>query len=151
MTDNEAMEHALVEAELSRDRGEVPVGAVAIHDSRIIARAHNSPISHCDPTAHAEILLLRHAASYLGAYRLPGLTVYVTLEPCLMCFGALLHARVYRLVYGADDPKVGFSRAYSLVRDEGFFNHEIAIDSGVLADRSVELLRTFFRERRPGG
>jgi tRNA(adenine34) deaminase len=151
MTDIDAMELALEEAERARDGGEVPVGAVAVHDGKIIARAHNSPISHCDPTAHAEILLLREAASYMGAYRMPGLTVYVTLEPCLMCFGALLHARVERLVYGADDPKVGFSRAYSLVRDEGFFNHEIVIESGVLSNRSAGLLRSFFRLRRQGG
>lgn len=110
------IELALQEATRAAEAGEVPIGALAVFQGEIIAACSNSPISSCDPTAHAEINALRAAAKSLGAYRTPGLELYVTLEPCLMCFGAMLHARVSKLVFGASDPKVGFSKAYSWLK-----------------------------------
>ena len=142
------MRRALELAKQGAKAGEVPVGAVAVLEGSIIAESHNSPITHVDPTAHAEILALRTAAEKVGAYRLPGLELFVTLEPCLMCFGALLHARISRLVYAASDPKVGFSRTFGALSPEARFNHTIEIVSGVLAEKSSKLLREFFREKR---
>ena len=148
MTDEDKMMLAIEQARLSASEGEIPVGAVALHEGRVLAVAHNSPITLCDPTAHAEILALRRAASEFGAYRLEGVELVVTLEPCLMCFGAMLHARIARLVYGAPDPKVGFSDTYGHHMQDAVFNHTIEIVGGVLAEQCSVLLKDFFRERR---
>lgn len=148
MTKEDYLKLALEEAGKAKALGEVPIGAVAVFQNSLIASAHNSPISSCDPSAHAEINVLRKAAKYLGAYRTPGLEIYVTLEPCLMCFGAMLHARVSSLTFGASDPKVGFSRAYSLVAEDGFFNHKIEVISGVLEEECSLMLKNFFRNKR---
>lgn len=146
--DEELMRLALQEAARGREEGEVPVGAVAVFGGLVIGAAHNSPLGRCDPTAHAEILALRAAAAHLGVYRLDNVDLYVTLEPCLMCFGGMLHARVRRLVYGAADPKVGFGGIYSQHLEAAQFNHRIEVTSGVLADECAALLRDFFRGRR---
>ncbi len=148
MNPEELMRIALERAQEGARDGEVPVGAVAVHQGSIIAAAHNSPIGRCDPTAHAEILALRAAAAHLGAYRLQGLEIVVTLEPCLMCFGAMLHARVSRLVYGAPDPKVGFTRLYPGLLHSARLNHAIEIVDGVLAEECAALLRDFFQQKR---
>ncbi|HUX06033.1 MAG TPA: tRNA adenosine(34) deaminase TadA [Acidobacteriota bacterium] len=142
------MRLALEQADLARQKGEVPIGAVASMGGKVIAAKHNSSISRTDPTAHAEILVLRSAARKLGVYRLEGLEIYVTLEPCLMCFGAMLHARVARLVYGADDPKVGMSRILQSHLQEAHFNHRIEIIRGILAEECSALLHGFFQDRR---
>ncbi|UCF68602.1 MAG: CYTH domain-containing protein [Acidobacteriota bacterium] len=148
--DRRFMELALAEARAAAERdGEVPVGAVLVRERDILARGRNEPLGERDPTAHAEIRALRRAARELGAARLPGTTLYVTLEPCLMCFGALIHARVERLVFAASDPKVGASRLLAMV-PVGFYglNHRIAVEGGLLATESAALLREFFRQRR---
>jgi tRNA(adenine34) deaminase len=139
---------ALAEAESAALRGEVPVGAVLVDGSGIIGAAGNSPISQCDPTAHAEILALRVAAMLRHNYRLPDATLYVTLEPCLMCMGALLHARVKRLVYGATDPKGGAAHSLYTVGDDPRLNHRIEVVGGVLAEECALLVKDFFRRRR---
>ena len=148
MSDIEVMHLALREANRGLQKGEVPVGAVAVLEGKVIAAAHNAPRNLCDPTAHAEILVLREAASAVGAYRIEGLELFVTLEPCLMCFGAMIHARIARLVYGAADPKVGFSRIFEQHLQEAHFNHRIEILDGVLQDECAALLKSFFRLRR---
>ncbi len=142
--DVEFMKVALLQAERARDAGEVPIGAVVIKDGEILGVGANSPISHCDPTAHAEVLALRQAALRLENYRLPGCTVYVTVEPCLMCLGALLHARISRLVFGCREPKTG-----ALYR-AGAFDPvaSMEVTEGVCAAESVELLQAFFKARR---
>jgi tRNA(adenine34) deaminase len=142
------MGRALVQARAAALRGEVPVGAVLVGAEGMLAEAGNGPIGRQDPTAHAEILVLRAGASTRGNYRLSGTTLYVTLEPCLMCMGALLHARVDRLVYGAVDPKSGAADSlYSIGRDCRL-NHSLTVSGGVLAAECAELLRTFFQNRR---
>jgi len=129
--------------------GEVPVGAIVVLDGKIIGRGRNAPITTSDPTAHAEIAALRDAAARLDNYRLVGADVYSTMEPCLMCLGAMLHARISRLVYGATDPKVGGTSHLEKLRTVGAnFNHDFEIRGGVLDDEAAELLRDFFRERR---
>jgi tRNA(adenine34) deaminase len=139
---------ALEEAKKGGDEGEVPVGAVLVFEGRAVARGHNRPIGMSDPTGHAEILTLRAAAAAIGNYRLPGGTLYATLEPCVMCAGALIQARLGRLVYGADDPKNGGVRSlYSILSDERL-NHRVEVRGGVLAEECGELLRCFFQERR---
>jgi tRNA(adenine34) deaminase len=148
MSDEQMMRLALEQALLAQGAGEVPIGAVALHAGKIIASAYNSPRSTLDPSAHAEILELRAAAAALGAYRLEGLELYVTLEPCLMCFGAMLHARIARLVFGAHDPKVGFSKIYEQHLQDARFNHKIGIVGGVLESECSAVLRGFFKERR---
>ena len=140
------MERALREARRAERAGEVPIGAVATLGGEIVARAHNRTLSGTDPTAHAEVTLLRRAARKLGNHRLAGLEVYVTLEPCMMCVGALIQARIGRLVFGAPDPKVGATR---LLRRKGL-NHRFPVRGRVLADEAAELLRAFFAARRPG-
>lgn len=148
-TDRSWMEVALAEARRAADVGEVPVGAVVVLAGAEIARAHNAPIALCDPTAHAEVLALRRAATARGEYRLPGATLYATVEPCPMCFGAALLARVDRLVYGARDPKAGaLGSVVDLAAAPGF-NHRIEISGELCADESAEILREFFRARRP--
>ena len=142
------MEAALEEARRGRASGEVPIGAVLVVDGRLVSRAFNQPIAAVDPTAHAEILVLREAARLLGNYRLTEATVYVTLEPCLMCVGALAHARVCELVYGAPEPKTG--ALVSAVRGLELpgVNHRFTITSGVLEEPCRHLIQEFFRERR---
>jgi tRNA(adenine34) deaminase len=139
---------ALAEAERASLRGEVPVGAVLIDGSGIIGTGGNSPIGQCDPTAHAEILALRAAATLRHNYRLPDATLYVTLEPCLMCMGALLHARVKRLVYGAADPKGGAAHSLYSIGNDPRLNHRIEVVGGILAEECALLLKDFFRRRR---
>jgi tRNA(adenine34) deaminase len=141
------MRRALEEARQARDAGEVPIGAVVVNDGVVVATGRNRPIGTRDPTAHAEVEALRAAARTLGNYRLPGTTLYVTLEPCLMCVGAIVHARVETVVYAAPDPKAGAVRS---VLDAGSLslNHRFAAVEGVLAEESRALLQAFFRERR---
>ena len=150
MTDEEWMAEALDAADAAGRQGEVPVGAVAVLGDELIARAGNRPVAVHDPTAHAEILALRAAAERLGNYRLPGLTLYVTLEPCPMCVGAMIHARVARLVFGAADPKSGAVQSVWRLAEDARHNHKMAISGGILAEECGELLRRFFREKRTG-
>ncbi|MGA2900005.1 MAG: tRNA adenosine(34) deaminase TadA [Candidatus Acidiferrales bacterium] len=147
-SDREFMAAALAEAHQAAERAEVPVGAVLVFDDRIIARAGNRTIADCDPTAHAEIVALRAAAKMLKNYRLPGATLYVTIEPCAMCCGAMIQARIARLVYGADDTKGGAVRSCFSVLDHPQLNHRVEVTSGVLADESAAALKTFFSARR---
>jgi tRNA(adenine34) deaminase len=142
------MQAALDEARLASDRGEVPVGAVIVHDGRIIARAGNRTITDCDPTAHAEIVALRAAASEIKNYRLLDATLYVTIEPCSMCAGAIIQARIARLVYGADDAKGGAVRSCFSILDHPQLNHRVEVASGVLADECANLLKEFFAAKR---
>jgi tRNA(adenine34) deaminase len=146
--DERFMNMALEEARRAGEEGEVPVGAVLISAGQVIARSHNRPIALSDPTAHAEILALREGAARVGNYRLADSTIYVTVEPCTMCAGALLQARVRRLVFGAEDPKAGGVRSlYFLLEDERL-NHRVEVTGGVLLEESREMLRRFFQERR---
>lgn len=142
------MRRALGLARRAERRGEVPVGAVVVCAGRVVAGAHNGPIGARDPTGHAEIRALRRAAARLGNYRLPGCTLYVTLEPCTMCAGALVHARVERVVFGAADPKSGALGGAYWLFDRPAFNHRYAVTGGVLADPAALLLRGFFAARR---
>ncbi|MFY9906200.1 MAG: tRNA adenosine(34) deaminase TadA [Terriglobales bacterium] len=142
------MEEALRCAQRALDAGEVPVGAVVVCAGHIVGRGWNRNISEHDPTAHAEILALREAGRNLGNHRLVDCELFVTIEPCSMCAGAAVHARVRRLVYGADDPKAGAVRSLLQVVNHPGLNHQMAIRSGVLAGRSAEVVQEFFRERR---
>jgi tRNA(adenine34) deaminase len=149
LSDEDFMHRALSLAERAAAQGEVPVGAVLVKDGNILGEGWNRPIAEKDPSAHAEILALRNAGRRLGNYRFPGTTLYVTLEPCPMCAGALVHARVERVVYGASDPKGGAcGSAFDLLPSDHRFNHRTDCDGGVLAAECGELLRAFFRERR---
>jgi tRNA(adenine34) deaminase len=142
------MRIALEEARRAGEEGEVPIGAILVSAAEIIGRGRNRPIALSDPTAHAEIQALREGGMRVGNYRLPGSTLYVTLEPCIMCAGAILQARVGRLVFGNEDPKGGaVSSLYSLLEDSRL-NHRVEVTSGVLQAECRELLRRFFRERR---
>jgi len=148
MTDHDAMQAALAEARLAAASGEVPIGAVIVHNGAILARGQNRVLRDLDPTAHAEIVALRAAASALGNYRLPGCTLYVTLEPCAMCAGAMIHARLDRLVFAAADPKAGAAGSVLSVLNHPQLNHQMQVEQGILAEESSEILRSFFRERR---
>jgi len=148
MIDEYWMHQALLCAEDAAGHGEIPVGAVLINNDGLLAAAGNSPILRQDPTAHAEIIVMRRAAQKLRNYRLPGTTLYVTLEPCVMCMGALIHARVERLVYGATDPKTGAATSVYSIGSDGCLNHKIEIMSGVLKEQCSSLLKTFFKSRR---
>jgi tRNA(adenine34) deaminase len=148
MTDLHAMQAALDEACHAAEAGEVPIGAVVVHEDAIIARGQNRVLRDLDPTAHAEIVALRAAATAIGNYRLLGCTLYVTLEPCAMCAGAMIHARLDRLVYAAADPKAGAVGSVLAVLNHPQLNHQMQVDQGILAEESAELLRSFFRERR---
>lgn len=140
------MGQALAQAHSAALQDEVPVGAVIVVDEQLIAAAHNKPIQACDPTAHAEINVMRLAAQALGNYRLSGATLYVTLEPCLMCLSAMMHARIERLVIGASDPK---KNTLSILEQyAGAFNHTISITTGVCANEAGQVLKTFFEKRR---
>jgi len=142
------MQQAYALAEIAALAGEVPVGALLVKDDKLIASAHNAPIGQSDPTAHAEILVLREAAKKLQNYRLVDTTLYVTLEPCAMCAGAMVHARIKRLVYGADDPRTGAAKSVFDIVNNQQLNHRIACTSGVMADEASHLLKTFFESRR---
>lgn len=145
------MEEALAEAAAGARAGEVPVGAVVVIAGRIVGRGHNAPISRSDPTAHAEIIALREAAATLKSYRLPGAAIYVTLEPCVMCVGAIVHARVAAIKYGARDDKAGaLGSVYDIGRD-GRLNHRVEVYSGLMEPRCAAILREFFESRRGGG
>jgi tRNA(adenine34) deaminase len=144
------MKEALREAGAAAERGEVPVGAVVFAEGRIVALAGNRTIADCDPTAHAEIVALREAAKVVGNHRLLGATLYVTIEPCAMCAGAMVQARIGRLVYGADDAKGGAVRSSFSILDHPQVNHRVEVLQGVLAEESAALLREFFAARRRG-
>ncbi len=142
------MEEALREAQRAAALGEVPIGAVVVHADNIIGRGCNRPITDSDPTAHAELIALRAAANTLGNYRLGECDLYVTIEPCAMCAGAITHARIRRLIYGADDPKAGAVKSVMQILNHDQLNHRIEVTNGVLAGRSMELLQSFFRNKR---
>jgi tRNA(adenine34) deaminase len=143
------MRIALQQARLAAEREEVPVGAVLVDaDGELLALGHNQPIGACDPSAHAEIVTLRAAAQKLGNYRLPGTTLYVSLEPCTMCVGALVQARVRRLVYGATEPRTGAIESAHQLFESGDYNHRPEIEGGLLADESSAMLTAFFKARR---
>ena len=142
------MRHALAQARNAWAMGEVPVGAVIVKDGQIIATGFNQPISSHDPTAHAEVVALRAAARVMNNYRLPGCELYVTLEPCAMCVGAILHARLARVVYGASDTKTGASGSVMNIFEQEALNHQTEIQGGVMAKECGDLLREFFSERR---
>ncbi len=147
-TDDHWIAHALTLANHAAKQNEVPVGAILVQDNQIIAEGWNQPIAHHDPTAHAEIVTLRKAANKIKNYRLINSTLYVTLEPCVMCIGAILHARIDRLVYGARDPRAGAIESVFRVVDEPRLNHRIDCKGGVMADACGQILKDFFKQRR---
>lgn len=143
------MRLALQQAELAADAGEVPVGAIVVDaNGRVIGRGFNQTITGHDPSAHAEIIALRDAGQKVGNYRLPGASLFVTLEPCLMCMGAMMHARLARVVYGADDPKTGACGSVFSAQNIHQFNHHTEVESGLLSGECSTVLRNFFREKR---
>ena len=142
------MQAALAEARAAAEAGEVPIGAVVVRDGAMIASGQNRVLRDVDPTAHAEIVAMRAAAAALGNYRLNGCTLYVTLEPCAMCAGAMIHARIDRLVFAAADPKAGACGSVLSVLNHPLLNHQTRVEQGIAAEESAELLRAFFRERR---
>jgi tRNA(adenine34) deaminase len=148
MSDQEFMQLALDEARASAETGEVPIGAVLVYRDEVLARGGNRTIRDCDPTAHAEIVVLREAAQKLANYRLADTTLYVTLEPCAMCAGAIVQARVPRVVYGADDPKGGAFRTCFELLTSPKLNHQVEVTPGVLAEEASSLLQSFFSARR---
>ena len=149
MSDEEYMRMAVEEARAAQSTGEVPVGAVVVaSDGRVIAQAGNRTIRDCDPTAHAEMVALREAAKLVGNYRLSGVTLYVTIEPCAMCAGAMVQARVARLVYGADDPRGGAVRSCFAVLEHPALNHRVEVTSGVLAKECGAAIKAFFTAKR---
>ena len=146
--DTQFMREALAEAQAAADAGEVPIGAVLVHEGKILARSGNRTIRDNDPTAHAEIVALREGARILGNYRLAGTTLYVTIEPCTMCAGAIVQARIPRLVYGADDSKGGAVRSCFAILSDARLNHQVEIAPGVLASEAAAILQSFFAGRR---
>lgn len=148
MTDEDFMRLALEAAARAKEAGEVPVGAVVVKDGEVIATGFNQPIARHDPTHHAEIAALRAASEALGNYRLPGCTLYVTLEPCVMCAGAMMHARLSRVVFGASDPKTGACGSVVDLFAEQRLNHHADVTGGVLAEECGTMLSSFFAERR---
>lgn len=142
------MQQALTQARLAEEKGEVPVGAVLVRDDKMIGEGHNAVITHSDPSAHAEIMALRDAGVRQNNYRLPGSTLYVTLEPCLMCAGSLIHARIQTLVFAAHDPKTGVVETVDQAFDRPYHNHRITVVGGVLANEAAQILRDFFANRR---
>jgi tRNA(adenine34) deaminase len=148
MNDLNFMQAALDEARQAAEAGEVPIGALVVREGAIIASGQNRVLRDLDPTAHAEIVALRVAAAAIGNYRLMGCTLYVTLEPCAMCAGAMIHARLDRLVFAAADPKAGAAGSVLAVLNHPQLNHQMQVDHGLLAEESADLLRSFFRERR---
>jgi tRNA(adenine34) deaminase len=148
MTDLELMQAALTEGRAAEAAGEVPIGTIVVFEGEIVARGQNRVLRDNDPTAHAEIVALRTAAHAIGNYRLNGCTVVSTLEPCAMCAGAMIHARINRLVFAADDPKAGAAGSVLSVLNNPALNHQIALERGLLAEESAALLREFFQRRR---
>jgi tRNA(adenine34) deaminase len=148
MTDEEYMRLAITEARLAAENGEVPVGALVVQNNRVLAHGANRTIADCDPSAHAEIVALRVAAREVGNYRLLGATLYVTVEPCAMCAGATVQARIARVVYGCDDPKGGAARSCFAVFDHPALNHRVDVAGGLLAEECASVLRAFFASRR---
>jgi tRNA(adenine34) deaminase len=148
MTDVEYMELALAEAKEAARGGEVPIGAILVMDGQVVARGGNRPIGSCDPSAHAEIVVLRAAARAAGNYRLPGAVLYVTAEPCIMCAGALIQARITRLVYGCDEFKGGAVRSCFSVFDHPALNHRIQVSPGILSEQCAAILSEFFASKR---
>ena len=146
--DHQFMQQALDQAKLAAAAGEVPVGAVLVRDGQVISTGFNRPISNSDPSAHAEMMALRAAALDESNYRLPGTTLYVTLEPCTMCAGAMLHARVDRVVFGATDPKTGAAGSVLNVFSEKQINHQTQVEGGIMGEECGQVLRDFFKERR---
>ena len=142
------MRRALALADRAGNEGEVPIGAVVVRDGELLGEGWNSVISYSDPTAHAEVVAMRDAARRVGNYRLPGATVYVTLEPCTMCAGAMIHARIARLVFAASEPKAGEVCSTCSLLDQPRYNHRVKWQGGVLAEESSQRLQAFFRERR---
>ena len=149
--DRDWMSRAIELAKMAGEAGEVPVGALLVKDGVCIGEGWNNPISHCDPTAHAEINALRSAASHLLNYRLPNTTLYVTIEPCTMCVGAMIHARVGRLVYGATEPRAGAVVSQLQLPGCAHYNHKMEVVGGVLAERCGELVSAFFKAKRSVG
>ncbi len=146
--DRQFMEQAIEQAKMAALAGEVAVGSIVVRDGKVLARAFNKPIADHDPSAHAEMLALREAALTEENYRLPGATLYVTLEPCAMCSGAMLHARVGRVVYGASDPKTGAAGSVFNLFSSKQINHQTTVEGGILGDECGQVLRHFFKERR---
>lgn len=144
------MREALAQAALGAQRGEVPVGAVLVQDGEVIGRGFNCPISTSDPSAHAEMVAIRAAAGALHNYRLPGSTLYVTLEPCSMCAGLIVHSRIMRVVYGTTEPKAGVAVSRGQFFEQAFLNHRVLIEGGLLAQECGEMLSAFFKARRSG-
>ena len=146
--DQQYMRMAIEQAQLAAQSGEVPVGAVLVKDGQVISRAFNKPIANHDPSAHAEMLALREAALAEENYRIPGSTLYVTLEPCAMCSGAMLHARIDRVVYGASDPKTGAAGSVLDIFASKQINHQTSVEGGIMSEECGQLLRDFFKGRR---
>jgi len=146
--DEKWMKIAISEASVAKNEGEIPVGAVLIHNNKLIAKAHNQPILNHDPTAHAEVIAIRKAGKKLNNYRLAGSTLYVTLEPCVMCLGAIMHARIDRIVFGASDPKTGVCGSKADLTSEAFFTHKVKVHGGVLKEENKEILQSFFKSKR---
>lgn len=149
--DSQFIRAALVLAQRAQELGEVPVGAVVVLDDAVIGEGFNQPISSHDPTAHAEIVALRDAAARVGNYRLPGATLYVTIEPCQMCVGAMVHARIARVVYGTPEPKAGALESAMRAHEHPSLNHRLEATGGVLEEECRHVIQEFFRERREGG
>ena len=146
--DEKWMKIAISEANLAINEGEIPVGAVLIKNGKLIAKAHNRPILNHDPTAHAEVEVIRKAGKKLKNYRLAKSILYVTLEPCAMCLGAIMHARIERIVFGASDLKTGVCGSKANLTLEAFFTHKVKVDGGVLEEENKEILQSFFKSRR---
>ncbi len=146
--DQQYMRMAIEQAQLAAQSGEVPVGAVLVKDGQVISKAFNKPIANHDPSAHAEMLALREAALAEQNYRIPGSTLYVTLEPCVMCSGAMLHARIGRVVYGAPDPKTGAAGSVLDIFASKQINHQTSVEGGIMSEECGQLLRDFFKGRR---
>ena len=145
---SEFMAQAIIEAQKADVKNEVPVGAVVVLDGEVIGRGFNQPISSCDPCAHAEVLALRDAAKNIQNYRLSDATLYVTIEPCTMCAGAIIHSRVAKLVYGATEPKSGVVQSQEQIFEKPYFNHQLEVVGGVMAEECTAVIQTFFKRRR---
>ncbi len=148
MDDQDWMQQALMLARQAADQGEVPVGALVVRGGQLLGQGYNQPITANDPSAHAEIIAMRSASLAEKNYRLSGCTLYVTLEPCTMCFGAMVHARIGRLVYGASEPRAGVCESQLQLPSVDFYNHRVEVGKGVLAEESAMLLKRFFADRR---
>jgi len=147
-TDTFFMKRALELSQSAADYGEVPVGAVIVYDGEIVGEGYNQPISSCDPTAHAEVVAMRQACATLNNYRLTGCELYVTIEPCTMCVGAMVHARIKRVIFGALEPRAGALQSQFQLMENSPYNHSIVWDSGVLAEQCAAMMADFFRQKR---